>query len=435
MARIDHPNVVGVLDAGEEHGAPYLVMELLRGESVGARLRRGPMTVDEVLDAIVPACRGVAAAHAEGIVHRDLKPDNLFLCAGKDGTKRAPKVLDFGVSKLFEEDVERITKTGISMGTPGYMCPEQLGAPRAVDPRFDVYSMGVVLYEALTGRRPYEADGLYELCRRIARGQPPPIRALAPHVPPALEAIVMRAMHVRADQRFQSMLELASSLEHVRAGMPSTDAAPRRLWPLALVVSVLGALGIGAAIAVALVVTMAREDDAPPPPVAQARPAPPPSPQPPVAPPPPIAVDAGPPPVRSELTITGCDAVFQPVARSLVRAAYLHIGTDLGPTPDLGSDHYLSIQTADAVLPDEVELPQRTSGYVVLVKLALRDAEWLNVPQSRERGRISIRRPAHNRAEIAFENVHLTGPLPRSGHILGGRRGAQTCVLNGRVFL
>jgi eukaryotic-like serine/threonine-protein kinase len=136
MARIEHANVVQILDMGEEGGAPYIVMELLRGESLRERLKsRGRLGPAEAVDLLLPAMRGVAEAHREGVVHRDLKPDNVFLCQTKDGRPREAKVVDFGISKLSEHahDSGPVTKTGVAIGTPAYMSPQQLNAPRVVD--------------------------------------------------------------------------------------------------------------------------------------------------------------------------------------------------------------------------------------------------------------------------------------------------------------
>jgi serine/threonine protein kinase len=238
-SRIEHPNVISVFDVGEEQGMPFLVMERLRGESLGARLERGgKLSLFEALDILIAACRGLAEAHREGVVHRDLKPDNIFLCQGKDGSSRAPKVLDFGVSKLYEDPHGRsLTQTGVSMGTPEYMCPEQINAPRDVDPLFDVYSMGIVLYQTITGRPPYQADNLYQLVQQIAGGRATSMRMIAPEVPAELEAVVMRAMHARRELRHQSIGELITDLEAIRtritgptAAVPAVALAQPQAW-------------------------------------------------------------------------------------------------------------------------------------------------------------------------------------------------------------
>jgi serine/threonine-protein kinase len=227
-AKIEHPNVIQILDVGQDGPCPFLVMERLRGRSLADRLEKhGRMTPEETLSVLIPACRGVAEAHAEGIIHRDLKPDNIFLCEGKDGSARPPKVLDFGISKLYDEGGgPSLTRTGIAMGTPQYMSPEQLNAPPDADARFDVYAMGVVLYECLVGRPPYNAEGLFELVQQIASGNPTPIRFLAPAVPPDLEAVVMRAMAVKREMRHPTMQDLIRDLEQVWHRMQSGAPPP-----------------------------------------------------------------------------------------------------------------------------------------------------------------------------------------------------------------
>lgn len=227
-AKIEHPNVIQILDVGQDGACPFLVMERLRGQSLADRLeKQGRLSPAETVSVVLAACRGVAEAHNEGILHRDLKPDNIFLCEGKDGSPRPPKVLDFGISKLYDEGGgQSLTRTGMAMGTPQYMSPEQLSALPDMDGRVDVYAMGVVLYECLTGRPPYTAEGLFELVQQIASGNPTPIRAVAPDVPPELEVIVMRAMASNRDYRWPSMRDLIAELERVTPRLASGAPGP-----------------------------------------------------------------------------------------------------------------------------------------------------------------------------------------------------------------
>ncbi len=230
--RIEHPNVIEVIDAGVDGGAPFLVMERLRGESLASRLERGRLGVVEALELLGQACRGVAEAHREGVVHRDLKPANIFLCHPHEGSLPHVKILDFGVAKLYEHAGDApLTTSRVALGTPPYMSPEQLGQPGRADPSFDVDAMGVVLYQSLGGRLPYEAAGMLELVRKIAEGRPVPLRALAPDVPPVLEMTVMRAMHAEAAVRHARMDELAAELEAIRRSIEGDGPPP--LAPLA----------------------------------------------------------------------------------------------------------------------------------------------------------------------------------------------------------
>ena len=218
-ARIEHPNVIQVLDVGQDGPAPFLVMERLRGESLGERLERvGRLSVGETIEVMVHACRGIAEAHAEGIIHRDLKPDNIFLCQGKDGSKRAPKVLDFGISKLYEEgSANKLTQTGAIMGTPLYMSPEQISARLDPDPSFDIYAVGVVLYECLAGHPPFDGDSLFALLQKIGTGDTRPLHVACPDIPEEVSNVVMRAMHADREHRHPTVAALIADLESLQS--------------------------------------------------------------------------------------------------------------------------------------------------------------------------------------------------------------------------
>ncbi|MDQ3033799.1 MAG: serine/threonine protein kinase [Myxococcota bacterium] len=212
-AAIDHPNVVAVFDAGRERGSLYLVMERLRGEPLSSFLERGPHPHEVVISTLMPALRGVVAAHEHGIVHRDLKPDNVFLVEPRRGWAGGAKVLDFGISKLKQPvDGRELTHAGVFLGSPLYMAPEQIVEPSKVDARSDVYSIGVMLYEGLAGRVPFEADSVHELFRKVMVGMPPPLRDARPTIPFELEAIVLRALARDRAARPASVEELVRAL-------------------------------------------------------------------------------------------------------------------------------------------------------------------------------------------------------------------------------
>ncbi|AKF06801.1 serine/threonine-protein kinase [Sandaracinus amylolyticus] len=226
-AEIDHPNVVAVFDAGRERGTLFLAMELLTGEPLSAFLARGPHRVESVIATLMPALRGVAAAHERGIVHRDLKPDNVFLAAPRRGWPGGAKVLDFGISKLKQPvDGRELTHAGVFLGSPLYMAPEQILEPGKVDARGDVYSIGVMLYEGIAGRVPFEADTLPDLFRLVMHESPAPLRGMRPDVPVELDALIRGALSRERTSRPESVAVLARALEPFAGGVrfdPSED--------------------------------------------------------------------------------------------------------------------------------------------------------------------------------------------------------------------
>jgi serine/threonine-protein kinase len=221
--RIRHSNVVTIYESGQaDDGTPYIAMEFLEGESLGEALkRRGALPLPEVAEILQQAARGLNAAHKLGIIHRDLKPDNIFLTRG-DEDQLMVKVVDFGIAKLRESSSH--TQTGMVLGTPAYMSYEQASGMRSdeLDARSDVYSLGVVVYQMLTGRVPFNSDTPVGYLRKHLMDQPPPFRAVAPGlgVPPAVESAVMKALAKDRDQRY------ASVPDFTRAIMAATLPAP-----------------------------------------------------------------------------------------------------------------------------------------------------------------------------------------------------------------
>lgn len=215
-AKLKSEHVVRVFDVGTHtNGLPYMVMEYLEGGDLARLIRHmGPLPIERAVDLVIQTCSAVAEAHREGIVHRDLKPSNLFCVTRADGSFQI-KVVDFGISKVSwgAPNIEQgITATGNVMGSPSYMSPEQMKGASKVDHRTDIWSLGVVLYESLTGRLPFPADTYAEICLKVH--QEPPIQPTAHRadIPPALEAVILKCLEKDPSQRFQSAAELAEAL-------------------------------------------------------------------------------------------------------------------------------------------------------------------------------------------------------------------------------
>jgi serine/threonine-protein kinase len=224
-ARIRHPHVVDVTDVGVHDDNPFLVMEYLDGESLEERLQReGAFDPAALMPVVLPVLSAVAAAHDASVLHRDLKPANIFLARAAGGAA-TPKVLDFGISKLVDgQHRTGLTGTASMLGTPAYMSPEQLSDSRTVDARSDQYSLGVVLYECLTGRRPFTGESVFNLVLAVVSTTPPRPSELNPALPQGLEDVVLRAMHRDPTRRFTSVRALASAL------LPFADDATRARW-------------------------------------------------------------------------------------------------------------------------------------------------------------------------------------------------------------
>jgi serine/threonine-protein kinase len=212
--RIGNKHIVESFDAGTlESGEPYLVMELLDGESLDTRLQRDhTLPVEEIADLLAQACDGVQAAHDAGIVHRDLKPENLFTVRGKDGP--LVKLLDFGISRFDPTltGAHAVTREGSMLGTPYYMSPEQVEGDKDLDARSDIYALGVVLYECASGRRPFEASAMPKLAVLIHEGKPTPLAELRPDLPAGFAEVVARAMARDREARFATARELRNAL-------------------------------------------------------------------------------------------------------------------------------------------------------------------------------------------------------------------------------
>ena len=240
---LNHPNILTIHDIGTEDGAPYVVSELLEGETLRQRLSSGALVSRKVVDYAAQVARGLAAAHEKGIVHRDLKPENLFVT--KDGRV---KILDFGLAKLTRPEVPsdpgtqaptvaRGTEPGFVMGTVGYMSPEQVRG-EAADARSDIFSLGAVLYEMLTGNRAFRGASAVETLNAILKDDPAEPSQTGRDVSPALERMTRRCLEKNPEERFQSARDLAFALEEAASGSASSPAsAPLAVSPKAMSVS------------------------------------------------------------------------------------------------------------------------------------------------------------------------------------------------------
>jgi predicted Ser/Thr protein kinase len=268
VAQLSHPNIVTVIDRGEDAGRQYIVFEYVEGENLKQLLERtGPMSVHEALDMALQMARALSFAHGRGLIHRDVKPQNVLLNA-----EGQAKMTDFGIARSV--DVQGVTITGTVLGTSEYIAPEQARGQQ-VDAQTDVYSLGVVLYELLTGNVPYDGDNFVTVALRHVNEPVPSVLERRPDAPPRLALAVEQAMAKSPDERYESMDELVGELESCRAELdPSSEDAtmiarrpmatrqqqrPRRkrrrlgvLWPIAAVLGVLAVAALAALGALAL---------------------------------------------------------------------------------------------------------------------------------------------------------------------------------------
>jgi serine/threonine protein kinase/Tol biopolymer transport system component len=252
---LNHPNLLTIYEFGSGDAGPYIVSELLEGTTLRERLGGSPIAQRRAIDYALQIANGLAAAHEKGIVHRDLKPDNIFIT--RDGRV---KILDFGLAKmrpLPQDGVTdarteaRQTDPGTVVGTAGYMSPEQVRAG-VVDHRTDIFSLGAILYEMLSGRRAFKGSSSVDTMHAILHDDPPELSGTAPHVTPALERVVQHCLEKNPEERFQSARDLAFDLEVISGASGSAPAivrTPERKWRRAAIVSTAVAATIGVAAA------------------------------------------------------------------------------------------------------------------------------------------------------------------------------------------
>jgi serine/threonine-protein kinase len=219
-SRVVHPNLVIIYSSGTFGDTPYIVMEYLSGRSLAAEIADGPIAIERTADILGAACAGVHAAHRAEVVHRDLKPANIFLAHTPMG--ETPKILDFGISRI-GDDNSSLTGTGDVVGTTYYLAPEQ-AAGRAIDARADQYALGVILYECLTGVRPFIGAAVYTIMRNIVEGIFQPPSHLRPEIPRDLETVVLRTMSRAPEDRFVCVRDLGLAL------VPFMSTQGRQQW-------------------------------------------------------------------------------------------------------------------------------------------------------------------------------------------------------------
>ncbi len=218
-AKVKSPHVVQMLDHGlAEDGAPYIVMELLEGSDLRPFLKQRSLSQRQIVSVILQVAKALSKAHESGVIHRDIKPGNIFLCNG-DGGDHFVKLLDFGIAKARWTGMEDSqTQTGVMMGSPPYMSPEQLRGDKGLDHRADLWSLAVVAFQALTGSRPFRGDSVAELAVAIHTPPPPRATSVDPSLPVALDAWCERAFAQEPAARFASARELADALEDAMFG-------------------------------------------------------------------------------------------------------------------------------------------------------------------------------------------------------------------------
>ncbi len=249
-AALDHPNICPVYDVGAENGRPFIAMAYVEGKTLAERLQGGPLAIDEAIDIASQVCRGLAAAHSKQIVHRDIKPANLIITE-TTGAERLVRILDFGIARLSAKS--DMTAEGLTVGTVSYMAPEQI-EQSSVDGRADLWALGVVLYRMITGALPFQGETTRDIIAAIAGADPKPLSSIRDRLPPALGALLEKALQKDPDRRFQTADEFLASLlavqsrkregSLVRLSIPKLRSRRQFVWAGVPLVAVLAAITV-----------------------------------------------------------------------------------------------------------------------------------------------------------------------------------------------
>jgi serine/threonine protein kinase/photosystem II stability/assembly factor-like uncharacterized protein len=235
---LDHPNIVRVRDVGKfDDGTAFMALEYLEGRDLASELKAsGPIRIDRLMTIVIEVLRGLGEAHRRNIVHRDLKPDNVFLAREPDGSERV-KILDFGIAKILGADVPSTTRTGTTIGTPHYMSPEQAQGKKDIDPRSDLYGIGVLIFRALTNQYPFDDTSYPMLVIKICTEPPPSLRIYRKDVPPELDEAVLRLLEKDPDARpstAEDVIDLLEPFGSLDVEPLVSDAQPTRALPTAV---------------------------------------------------------------------------------------------------------------------------------------------------------------------------------------------------------
>jgi serine/threonine protein kinase len=258
IARLQHPNIVQIYEIGRSSAHPYVSLEYLEGGCLQEQLARNSQTPRQAAQLIETLARAVYYAHRQGIIHRDLKPGNILLAA--DGT---PKITDFGLAKQVEDDITQ-TRTGVILGTPAYMSPEQAqGSGSAIGPATDIYALGAILYDLLTGRPPFEGTTVLDTLQMVQSADPVPPQRLQPSIPADLQTICLKCLHKAPAHRYLTAQDLADDLRRFLDGQP-IQARPTPFWERVLKwvrrrPAQAALLAAGAAVLLILIITLVRE--------------------------------------------------------------------------------------------------------------------------------------------------------------------------------